>query len=112
MGRNALINAVIVGDGEKVVGCLKENTDPDHQDKNGWAALHFAAQNNDRDMTQMLIDAGARIDLLDRHGNTPLFRAVFAYRNGDECISTLLDAGANPDILETVSKVLRSRFRM
>ncbi|WP_298330468.1 ankyrin repeat domain-containing protein [Asticcacaulis sp.] len=99
LGRNALIDAVIVGDGEKVGARLRENTDVNHSDRSGWTALHFSAQNNDRVIAQMLIDAGACIDLRDLHGNTALFRAVFAYRNGDECISILLEAGADPDIL-------------
>jgi ankyrin repeat protein len=38
------------------------------------------------------------VDKQDADGNTPLWRAVFESRGEGETISTLLAAGANPDL--------------
>lgn len=35
----------------------------------------------------------------DEHGNTPLFRAVFASQGRGELIALLLGAGADPDMV-------------
>ncbi|MGY5052060.1 hypothetical protein ACWDE0_41840 [Streptomyces sp. 900105755] len=40
---------------------------------------------------------GAGVDVVDRHGNTPLWRAVFCSRGEDGTIRLLLEAGADPD---------------
>ena len=45
----------------------------------------------------MLLKAGAEIDACDGYGNTPLFRAVFNYREDGETIRALVAGGANPD---------------
>ncbi len=44
----------------------------------------------------MLLRAGARVDLPDGNGNTPLWRAVFASEGRGELIRLLRDAGADP----------------
>ena len=66
------------------------------QDKQGWTALHFAAQENATAVAALLIEAGAKIDTRDAHGNTPLFRAVFNYRGDGHLIELLRNHGANP----------------
>lgn len=44
--------------------------------ENGNAALHFASFGNHIETVRQLLAAGARIDTLDSHGNTPMMRAT------------------------------------
>lgn len=96
-GRDELTNAVIDRDLNAVRELLKKQCDPDHRDRSGWSPLHFAAQNNDAETACILLEYGASLSSIDKYGNTPLSRAVFSYEGGDECISVLLKAGADPD---------------
>jgi ankyrin repeat protein len=41
---------------------------------------------------------GASVSSRDENGNTALSNAVYAYQGGPDCISLLLDAGADPDL--------------
>lgn len=62
----------------------------------GYTALHICAQDGNIDFAKKLIEAGATIDIKDKYGNTPLFKAVF--NNKKNMITLLLGAGANPKI--------------
>jgi ankyrin repeat protein len=97
-GRVDLINAAIDRDIPTVERLLSEGAIPDLTDRQGWTALHFAAQNNDAETAKILLKHGAPLESRDLFGNTPLWRAVFSYRGAADCISVLLDAGANPDL--------------
>ncbi len=96
-GRNELINAVIRRDARAVQRHLIHASDPNVVDRQGWSALHFAAQNNDAQIAAILLKGGASQSVRDAYGNTALFRAVFSYRGEAECISVLLASGADPD---------------
>ncbi|MFD1341993.1 ankyrin repeat domain-containing protein [Litorisediminicola beolgyonensis] len=91
------MNAVIDGDAARARKLLEDGADPDVVDKAGWSALHFAAKECSQDLVKMLVEAGANLELRDRHGNTPLWRATLNYKGGAEAISSLLEAGADPD---------------
>ncbi|MBT8417309.1 MAG: ankyrin repeat domain-containing protein [Silicimonas sp.] len=91
------MNAVVDGDDARVRRLLDDGAEPDDVDKAGWCALHFAAQECSEKMVKMLVKAGANLELREKYGNTPLWRAVSNYRGGAEVISTLLEVGANPD---------------
>ena len=96
-GRNELINAVIDRDPCAVQRCLSQKIDPNEADREGWTALHFAVQNNDREIAAMLLNAGASASVVDLNGNSPLFRAVFSSKGDKGCVMLLLSAGADPD---------------
>src|SRR3990170_4245251 len=107
-GRDELTNAVIDRDASAIRRLLSEGHDPNGSDRNGWTALHFASQNNDAEAACLLLSHGASTSSQDSHGNTPLFRAVFSYHGGPECISALLQAGADPDIANSYGVSPRS----
>ena len=96
-GRDELTNAVIDRDAALVERLPSKGVNPNSVDHAGWSPLHFAAQDNDADMVAMLLRYGASLSLRDAHGNTALSRAVFNYRGEAECISVLLQAGADSD---------------
>lgn len=63
-------------------------------------------------MIEALLAAGARVDVADSHGNTPLWQAVFNYRDGDpSSMRVLLRAGANPDKANAYGKTPRELAR-
>ena len=96
-GRTALMNAIIDGDDARASALLEQGADPDDADKAGWCTLHFAAQNCSEKSVELLVNAGANLELRDQHGNTPLWRATMSYKGSAEVISILLEAGADPD---------------
>jgi len=50
------------------------------------------------EVTRLLLEAGADVDPQDRHGNTPLGRAVFSSRGEGALIGLLRSRGANPHL--------------
>lgn len=99
-GRSALIHAILDSEpSEMVIKCLIENgIDVNIQDKSmRWGALHFAARDNKKDIVKLLLDNKAVVDLLDAHGNTPLWRAVMSFNGDESSICELLKFGANPE---------------
>jgi len=74
---------------------LNSGASPDVPDKNGWSALHFAAQAQSAEAIELLVSHGATVDVADRYGNTPLSRAVFNCRGDGGAVITLLRLGAD-----------------
>src|SRR5262249_10433776 len=66
--------------------------------KAGWTPLHLAAQCQADLIARELIAADARVNVKGGYGNTPLWRAVFNYRDDPATIRVLLEAGADPDL--------------
>ena len=92
------MNAVIDRDDALVNDLLAQGANPDETDSAGWSALHFAALDCGQAIVEMLVKAGAALNLQDKYGNSPLWRATMSYRGKEEVISTLLRAGADPDL--------------
>lgn len=95
-GRTALHYAAVDGDTASVARLLEEGYLATLADKQGWTPLHFAAQARCALCCKLLIGAGAAVDPQDSHGNTPLWRAVFASRGDGSVITLLRQAGADP----------------
>ena len=70
--RTALIHAVFDKNREIFDWTLANGADVNFQDRIGYTALHFAAQNNSFEYAKLLIDNGADPNILDAHGNIPL----------------------------------------
>ena len=96
--RQALHDAVLDGDVERVEQLLAAGADPNRADDDGLTPLHFAAQSGSVEAAQLLLDAGAEPNAVNRHGNSSLFVAVFNSRGEGELIRLLRDRGANPNL--------------
>ncbi|MGH2914798.1 MAG: ankyrin repeat domain-containing protein [Solirubrobacteraceae bacterium] len=57
---------------------LERGADPNRGNDYGWTKLHQAGYGNDRELAQLMLEAGARADLSARgDGGTPLVQALF-----------------------------------
>ncbi len=84
------------GDAEAVRTLLRQGADPNAAQMDGLTALHWAALNNELDITQVLLYAGATVKPVTRVGGyTPLHLASRA--GHDVIVRALLEAGADPD---------------
>lgn len=93
--RSLLINACIEENLEIIEKLLLQNPKIDIQDYLGMSALHYVASNVNIPIAQLLLNAGATIDLKDRNGNTPLNNAVFESGGEGRMIMLLLSHGAD-----------------
>jgi Ankyrin repeats (many copies) len=76
-GRTPLINAVSVDYYLPLIEYLLEKgANINAQDKAGWSALHFCAQDNKIELAEFLIKNGATVDIKDQYGATPLMNAA------------------------------------
>jgi ankyrin repeat protein len=74
---------------------LEQHLDVNAPQVNGMTALHWAAYQDDLEMAQMLVRAGANVKAVNRYGVTPLSPAC---ENGDGAMVELfLKAGADPN---------------
>lgn len=82
---------------EKILQAMLEaESDVNRQDGDGWSPLHFAAQEGDSNIAQLLIESGASISATDLNGNTPLWVAALNSYSGTEVVEVLLKHGADP----------------
>src|SRR6266852_3270153 len=75
---------------------LQRGADPNHQDKDGDAAVHGAAWLGSADILSTLLDAGANPDVKNKLGGTAMMWA--ASYGQDEAVRILLNRGADPGI--------------
>ena len=89
-------DAAMQGSRDAVRSLLKQGIDVNTAQGDGLTALHWAAMNDDVEMAQMLIYAGANVKATTRLGAyTPL---LMASKNGNaSMIETLLNAGADAE---------------
>ena len=96
--RTPLHEASVEGRLSDVVALLSQNADVAAADEAGFTALHLACQQGNHEIAEALLRAGAQVDVKDSWGNTPLWRATFAFQGDTRLIRLLLDHGANPDL--------------
>ncbi|MDE0359324.1 MAG: ankyrin repeat domain-containing protein [Gammaproteobacteria bacterium] len=86
------------GEAEEIRNLLRQGADPSAAQPDGMTALHWSALNDQIDIVETLIFAGATLQPATRVGGyTPLHLASRAGNAG--VVAALLDAGVNPDIL-------------
>lgn len=73
---------------------LEHGGDPNHRDRNGWSAIHWAAEEGHLEIVRFLLDKGADIDAVSSYGTSPLHCAA----NGGHVsiVSLLLEQRADP----------------
>ena len=90
---NALLEASRKGDKAQLISLLESGSNIDTTDAKGKQPLHWAAQNGDTAIVELLLDRGATgIDASDKYGNEPLHLA--AYNGHTGVVEMLLDRGA------------------
>lgn len=102
--RTALIWATFYGDVDILRWLLQQGADIDRQDRNGYCALHFAGQEKQLVCAALLLEHGASLELADRHGNTPLWTAIFNAKGDCQLVNLYLEHGANPDHVNIYQK--------
>ena len=86
------------GEVEEIRTLLRQGADPSAAQPDGMTALHWSALNDQLDIVETLIFAGATLQPTTRVGGyTPLHLASRA--GNAEVVAALLDAGANADVL-------------
>jgi len=96
-GRIPLHYAALNGDQRALLAALEGGASPDAQDDSGWTALHFAAQERHAALVGILLQRGANPNLLNSHGNGPLWVAMMNARGDLTIAKSLLAARADPD---------------
>jgi len=101
---NPVVDAAERGDATEVRELLRDGADVNASQGDGMTALHWAAENGDRELSEVLIYAGANVDAGTRIGGyAPLH---IASRNGHaEIVKTLLAANADPNAITSNSGV-------
>ena len=89
--------AAATGKIESAFRLLEQNVYPNSADRNGYIALHLAAQRSPS-LTQTLIQRGASPHYRSETSRTPLHEA--ASYGATRCADQLLDAGADPNCRE------------
>lgn len=80
---------------DTVIRSLKAGADVNAIGRLGWSALHWAVMNNDREMTSLLLDHGANIDMINQ-SSTPLMLSVI--NSFIPVMTLLLERGANSEL--------------
>jgi uncharacterized protein len=95
--RTALIWATLYDNISLLSWLIDSGANVNHQDRNGYSALHFAGQEKRFECAKLLIDKGANLELVDLHGNTSLWTAVFNSRDDTRLVKLYVQHGANMD---------------
>jgi ankyrin repeat protein len=100
-----LVDAVRSQDRARIAAALKQRADVNASQPDGSTALHWAVYAEDITTTDLLIRAGARVEVANALGVTPL---LLACTNGNAAIvQALLAAGANANaVLESGESAL------
>src|SRR5262245_63633499 len=95
----AIVDAAMNGDLKAVRTLVRQAVDVNATQPDGMTALHWAVQRRDLPMMNALLAAGAKHDLTNRTGASPLYLAA---TNGDAAgIARLLDAGEDANAVLT-----------
>jgi ankyrin repeat protein len=117
-----LVRAVTIQRDSLIDLCLIEHVDPNGRDAQGRTPLVIATSQQDWKTARRLVDAGAKVDLADKNGFTPLMAAAMhgnvamfqlllarstnlhaeaQTKDGQDLVGLALDGG-DPEIIETV----------
>lgn len=92
---SSLIDAVKAGNRTAAIALIGQKANVNATESDGTTALHWAAHNNDGDLVDRLLKAGADARAKNQFGATPMSEAAFNANTA--IIDSLLKAGADPD---------------
>ncbi|RYG39950.1 ankyrin repeat domain-containing protein, partial [archaeon] len=82
--------AAYVGNAPALTRLLREGGDAEAKSASLWAALHAACSNGHDACVRVLLEARAKVDVVDKNGSSPLMLA--AEKGHAPCVRALLDA--------------------
>jgi ankyrin repeat protein len=106
-GRTALIWACFAENMELINWLIENNAKINHQDKKGYSALHFVAQEKNKKAAEYLLSKGSETEVKDIHQNTPLWTAVFNAKEDLSIVELLLKNNANLDTINLSNRTPR-----
>jgi ankyrin repeat protein len=89
-----LEEAAACGDLLTVRLLLNSGADPNYRDREGWSAIHWAAEEGHCDVVLLLLKHGASVNAVSLYGTSPLHCAANGGHNN--IVSELLQHGADP----------------
>jgi ankyrin repeat protein len=95
--RTILINSAAKGNIEIAKFAIENGADVNFQDSSGYTSLHFCALYKYSDLTDLLLDKGADVNVCDEHGNPPIWTAIFNSKGDFEIVRKLYKAGGDID---------------
>jgi ankyrin repeat protein len=96
-GSTPLAEAVKVSDARMVKALLDAGASPESPNLDGETALMVATKTGELPIVEMLIKAGAKVNVVEQfHNQTPLMYAAAAGKNAGEMVKLLLSKDANP----------------
>ncbi|MFA5990622.1 MAG: ankyrin repeat domain-containing protein [Candidatus Doudnabacteria bacterium] len=95
--RTALINAAFYGNTTLLKWCIENGANINFQDRGGWSALHFSAQEGRLDVAQILIENKADVNSQNEHGNSIIMTALTNWKGGKnlDMVKLLIKNGAD-----------------
>lgn len=97
-GNTPFITSVISGNLQLAKLLFSKGVNIDHQNKNGFSALHYASMKNLPSCVQQLIEWNAKIDTKNKYGLTPLCFAVI--NDNKDIVEFLIKYEANMNIAD------------
>ena len=92
----ATSTAVGFGDAATTRALLDAGVQAGETDGAGFTLLYLAVVSNRLDVARLLIERGAGVNAVDKHGMTPLLYAASADFGDSSMVELLLKLGANP----------------
>ncbi|XP_058986072.1 myotrophin isoform X2 [Musca domestica] len=81
------------GELDQVQSVFAEKSSAVNSEYNGRYPIHYAADYGQHEVLEYLISMGAKLDVKDKHGITPLLAAI--WEGHTQCVKLLLERGAD-----------------
>lgn len=88
-----LVDAIKAGDRVAALALLQQKVNVNLAEADGTTALHWAVEQEDFDLVDRLIKAGAKVNAMNDYGATPMSEAALS--GNVKIMARLLDAGAD-----------------
>ena len=95
-GQNLLHEAVAFNNNLLGKELIARNIDVNHKDVNFQTPLHYAANNKETALAELILNSGGNLNIEDKYGNQPLWTAVFNAKGDYEIVKLLMNF--KPDV--------------